>query len=484
MPHLTGTFSSFRAAVRLPLLLYRFVRWRAYRGGWLPGYLARPGFRLSAIPPGRPVDVMVLVSDHFEPPQNRGEQAAAEAVRFWCSDYERLAEGLRDSDGRPPQHTWFYPFEFLSPGCLHALSECAFRGFGEVEFHLHHGHDTHASFAESLRAGLALAHRHGAMLTAEASPRARFGYVAGNSALDNGAGDDALSGCNTELAALAEAGCYADFTFPCLGSPAQPRRTNSIYYAREDGRPKSYDDGTPLRVGGSPSGDLTMFQGPVAFNWEDGFVDDGSVEDSSPASPRRLNTWLSAHVHVEGRPEWAFVKLTTHGMQNRASFLGRAMRDTFAAMQMRWTRPPFRLHYVTAREAYNIAKAAEAGHWGDPNDYRDFLVPPPANRLYGCSGPWQLLSHGPGHFSASIAATGPVRLQFAGRALRALEGDIREVEVEFRAGEPVAARLQADGPVSVEPAAYQGLFDAAEASADTPQRGHALSGPTTMNSLR
>jgi hypothetical protein len=425
---------------------------------------------------------MVLVSDHFEPPQKRGEQAATEAVRSWCSDYERLAGEFRDSDGRPPQHTWFYPFEFLSPGCMRELAGCAFRGFGEVEFHLHHGHDTHASFAASLRRGLAVAHRHGAMLTAEAEPRTQFGYVAGNSALDNGAGDDALSGCDTELAALAEAGCYADFTFPCLGSPAQPRRTNSIYYAREDGRAKSYDDGAPMRVGGAPSGDLAMFQGPVAVNWEDGFVDDGSVEDSSPASPRRLDTWLKAHVHVEGRPEWAFVKLTTHAMQNRASFLGRPMRDTLAAMQQRWRRPPFRLHFVTAREAYNIARAAEAGHRGDPNYFRDFLVPPPANRLYACSGEWRLLSHGPNHCRIAAEGPGPVRVQFASRALRALEGGLREVEVEFRAGEPVAARLRADGHISVEPPAYQRLFDAAEASADTHRYGHTLTGSPVQHS--
>ena len=41
-----------------------------------------------------------------------------------------------------------------------------------------------------------------------------------------------------------------------------------------------------------------------------------------------------------------------------------------AAMERWWNRPPFRLHYLTAREAYNLVKAAEAGHSGDPNDFR------------------------------------------------------------------------------------------------------------------
>lgn len=35
------------------------------------------------------------------------------------------------------------------------------------------------------------------------------------------------------------------------------------------------------------------------------------------------------------------------------------------------------LHYVTAREMFNIVKAAEAGHTGDPHAFRDFLLSPP-----------------------------------------------------------------------------------------------------------
>lgn len=35
------------------------------------------------------------------------------------------------------------------------------------------------------------------------------------------------------------------------------------------------------------------------------------------------------------------------------------------------------LHYVTAREMYNIAKAAEAGKTGNPGLYRDFELAAP-----------------------------------------------------------------------------------------------------------
>jgi hypothetical protein len=43
----------------------------------------------------------------------------------------------------------------------------------------------------------------------------------------------------------------------------------------------------------------------------------------------------------------------------------------------------WRLHYVTAREAYNIVKAAEAGKTGDPANYRDFEIAPYQNTTNG-----------------------------------------------------------------------------------------------------
>jgi hypothetical protein len=445
--------SALRSAVRLPFLLYRLVRWQALRGGWLPGYLARwHCFDQSKLPPDTPIDVIVAVVDHFEPARKNGDDAAVESVRSWCDGYEQLAHKHRDADGRSPQHSWFYRFDYPNPGCLHALSEATFRGLGEVEFHLHHSHDTHESFAGKLQAGLEWFNRYGAMLTAEVSPNRLFGYIAGNSALDNGGGDDALSGCDTELSALRDAGCFADFTFPALGSPAQPRTTNSIYYASEDGRARSYDVGAPVEVGKPPAGDLMIFQGPTAFNWADGYVDDGMVENSSPAHPRRLGSWLSAHVHVPGRPEWVFVKLSTHGVQNRQSFLGAGTDATFSAMEYWWNQPPFRLHYVTAREAYNIVKAAEAGHCGNPDDYRDFVVAKPANRVIASSQPWRLLTYSPRRVHVRLLGEGPSRLDFLEGPLKRISGVLREVEIQQeveQADKPAVVRVCGEGPIEL-----------------------------------
>ncbi len=444
----------------LPALAYRTVRWQALRGGWLGRHLRRPRFDRRQIPDGVPIDVLVLVADHYEPARRYGDEAAVESVRTWCAAYEQLARPHRDADGRFPQHTWFYRYDYPNPGCVQELSGSVFRGFGEVEFHLHHGHDTHEAVATTLREGVEWFNRFGAMLTTEARPQKRFGYVAGNSALDNGAGDASLSGCDTEIRALADAGCYADFTFPALGSPAQPRLTNTIYYATEDGKAKSYDTGVEVAVGREPSGDLMIFQGPVAIDWGSGCIADGSLENSSPPHPRRLRPWLSAHVHVAGRPEWVFVKLHTHAMQNRASFLSPALGQVFAAMGAWWNRPPFRLHYVTAREAYNIVKAAEAGHTGDPNDYRDYLIAPPANRLVRCDRPWCLLSSTPQRLHLQVLEPGWTQLEFARGALQSVAGRVRELEAHYDRNRLAHLRIEGEGDFDVvrrdEPAAQLG----------------------------
>ena len=43
----------------------------------------------------------------------------------------------------------------------------------------------------------------------------------------------------------------------------------------------------------------------------------------------------------------------------------------------------WKLHYVTAREMFNIAAAAMDGRSGDPAEYRDYVLPPPEARRKG-----------------------------------------------------------------------------------------------------
>jgi len=443
--------SGFRNIGNLLMIPWRLMRYRPLRGGWLPDHLLRHRpLHLSRVDTDGPLEVIVAVVDHFEPAGRHGPQHAVESVAAWCEKYAAIARNHTDADGRFPQHTWFYRAEYPNYGCTRVLGDCCFGGFGEIEFHLHHGRDTHETFFEKLRAGLDFFNQTGAMLTAEAEPRRRFAYIAGNWALDNGVGDDAKSGCNTELIALRDAGCYADFTFPAIGSRAQPRKSNSIYYATDTPQAKSYDTGVDVAVGRRPTGDLLIFQGPTTLHWRAGRVEDAAIESFSPPAPDRLNQWLRANIHVRGRPEWVFVKLHCHGMQSRSVLGGPQIDALFETMVDRWNRPPLRLHFATAREAYNIAKAAEAGMVGNPNEYRDFDVAPPANRCVCCDRPWRLLGYDRQRVVVQILEPGPAWVRFADRDVRAVRGTMERLDLSFRNDRLEAAEVTGEGEIEVD----------------------------------
>jgi hypothetical protein len=78
-----------------------------------------------------------------------------------------------------------------------------------------------------------------------------------------------------------------------------------------------------------------------------------------------------------------FVKVHTHGTQERDidTLLGPPVDAMHAYLESAYNDGErYVLHYVTAREAYNIIKAAEAGATGNPHRYRDFELPPPPLR--------------------------------------------------------------------------------------------------------
>jgi hypothetical protein len=75
-----------------------------------------------------------------------------------------------------------------------------------------------------------------------------------------------------------------------------------------------------------------------------------------------------------------FVKVHTHGAPDAQarSLLGEAGRAMHWALRRYNDGEEFVLHYVSAREMFNIALAGMHGLRGDPDDHRDrFLRPPP-----------------------------------------------------------------------------------------------------------
>ena len=352
---------------------------------WLGSWL-----RHKYVAPARgPVHVMFCFVDHFEPQWRRPDIAVElQRVDRWCRDYRALASRHRDADGRMPQHSFFYPEEEYRREHLDKLAALCAEGYGEIEVHLHHDNDTEANFREIVtRFNQVLAEEHGALPRDPESGELRFAFIHGNWSLDNSRADCRLCGLNNELILLRELGCYADFTLPSAPSDTQTSTINSIYYATDDpARPKSHDRGDRVRVGGQPVGDLMIIQGPLGLNWRSrrfGLIpriENADIRASVPPTPDRVDAWVRTGIHVAGRPEWVFVKVHTHGTQEHDmdTLLGAPVEAMHAHLESRYNDGRNHvLHYVTAREMYNIIKAAEAGKKGNPDHYRDFELKPP-----------------------------------------------------------------------------------------------------------
>src|SRR5262249_12901313 len=107
------------------------------------------------------------------------------------------------------------------------------------------------------------------------------------------------------------------------------------------------------------------------------WLENGCLQANQPPSFERLRLWLQARVQVPRRPDWYFVKLHTHGAKeaNQAGLLGEPMPQVHEApAEHAGPNPRFHYHYVTAREMYNLVKAAEADWQGSVADARDFDV--------------------------------------------------------------------------------------------------------------
>jgi hypothetical protein len=355
---------------------------------WLPSYF-KDDWRAPAVPAGTTRHLMFAFVDHFEPQYGRPDYATECArVARWRQEYPALCTGLKDADGRAPVHTFFYPQEEYRHEHIAPLVEMCRMGIGEIEVHLHHENDTEQGLRDKLREFTqTLADQHDALPRDPATGQVRWAFIHGNWALCNAHPHGDGCGVNNELVILREEGCYADFTFPAAPSPCQAKTVNQIYYATDKpGQPRSADDGVRVAQGVAASGDLMIIEGPLGWmmhNRKFGLVpriENADVRTSSPPIPERIDDWVNTGIHVKGRPEWVFVKVHTHGVEERDidTLLGPRMRAAHEYLEKRYNDgKDWQLHYVSAREMYNIIKAAEAGLQGSPAQYRDYLIPRP-----------------------------------------------------------------------------------------------------------
>jgi len=430
----------------------------------------------------QPVDIIFCFVDHFEPRVGNVPLAKeSERVEAWIKGYPELADKHVDVDGKPPQHTWFFPLDQFWAEHLDKLMKLVYAGYGEIEVHLHHRDDTPERLAQKLELAKKLFVQHGTLsvrrtdaflvknrfapracerisghgkgksgltpcsmggdVTAHKvallrnkcnyqednyptkfkdktqsgsgvnkqynarpttrkrkalspSPFVKYAFIHGNWALDNSREDGDWCGVNNELQVLRQTGCYADFTFPSGLSETQPRKVNKIYYATDDDKkPKSYNNGVDVEVGKPPSGDLMLITGPVGLNWKRRkwrifpTLENSDISWHHVPTEERISLWLKSHIHVRGQPNWIFIKVHTHGAadKNLEMLLDQngVMHRIFCHLEEQYNDgKKYRLHYVTAREMYNIIRATEAGMRGNPNVYRDYeLIPLSAFRI-------------------------------------------------------------------------------------------------------
>jgi hypothetical protein len=186
---------------------------------------------------------------------------------------------------------------------------------------------------------------------------------------------------------LARTGCYADMTLPSAPDQSQVAVINQIYECGHSlEQPVPHRDGIRLGSRGREPQLPVIIQGPLVFNWTRRIkgipvprIEDGALAANQGLDDARFRRWISANVTVEGRSDWVIVKLYCHGFfdSDQSICIGEEARRFFGDLVATGERTgKYSVHFATAREAFNIAMAAAAGHSGDPHDYRNHILTP------------------------------------------------------------------------------------------------------------
>lgn len=348
---------------------------------WVPRYVINNFLKK----PPKLLHIFFCMVDHFEPGTGKASKSLEKKRIFeLTSRYPKIAEKHKDQFGNKLKRTWFFPPHYHRYGNLKELVSLCKEGYGEIELHLHHGKscpDTPDNLKMTLTRCVEEYSLFG--IFGSENGKKKYGFIHGDWALDNSRGNK-FCGVNNELEILRKTGCYADFTFPSMNE-ANPRKINSIYYAIDDPtEPKSYNRGISVRVHGTFSGHLMIIQGPVhpIFSKKKvcgfGIVGD-AINGNPPVNKNRIDLWIKTGIHIKGRPDCIFVKAHTHGATDSDAVLGQEMDDICSYLESKYNDGNhYVLHYVTAREMYNIIKALEAGFETEKTElYRNYKVTRP-----------------------------------------------------------------------------------------------------------
>lgn len=329
--------------------------------------------------------IMFCVVDHFEPRWGKvSEKIENERVDYWIENYSKIAKKHKDTNKNMPKHTFFYPIDEFTSSVFEKIVDFSKQGGGEIEVHLHHDGDDEISLKNKLEKAKKVFYDYGMLSINKDTKEINYGFVHGNWALCNSRKDGKWCGVNNELKVLSETGCYADFTLPSAPSDTQTKKINSIYYAKSSiEESKFHNKGVDVEVGKKPSGDLMIIQGPLALNFKRrkfGIlpkIENSEITLNNPPTKDRVDLWVNQNIAVKGKPDWIFVKVHTHSVNDanlKKDFFDN-LDSMFNYLEDEYNDGvSYKLHYVTAREMYNIVKAAEAGKDDEPGEYRDYRL--------------------------------------------------------------------------------------------------------------
>lgn len=341
--------------------------------------------------------VIFTIANHFEPAWSANGPLGHKDQIKQLAAYQKLAcetgNSVRDADGTKFRHTNFYPAEQYHPEILERLAAMQSEGLGEVEVHLHHGVER-PDTSENLKATLVefrdtLAERHRCLSRIKDNATPMYAFVHGNLALANSSGGRNC-GVDNEMEILRDTGCYVDMTLPSAPEQSQVAITNQIY---ECGLPMHeavpHRRGNRVAAGGKMPQLPLIFTGPLVFDWTrtiNGIpiprIDDGALAANQAMNGVRFRRWRDANITVAGRSDWVFIKLYCHGFfeYDQSACIGEHARRFFGDLVEESEKGgKHKIHFATAREAFNIVCAAIDGNSGDPNNFRDHVLRPIMN---------------------------------------------------------------------------------------------------------
>lgn len=336
--------------------------------------------------------VIVTVANHFEPAwSNNGfldHKRQLERMREYHRMARSIGEAVTDADGTKFRHTNFYPAEQYDADILTIMAEMQAEGLGEVEVHLHHEGDQ-PDTPENTRRAIetfrdTLAERHECLSRMSGDEIPRYAFVHGNLALANSCGG-AYCGVDNEMEILRDTGCYVDMTLPSAPDQSQVPVLNQIYECalpmheaapHRRGNRKSVD-GNPLSLPLIFTGPLVLYMNRRNAGFPLPRIDDGALAANQPLDRQRFDRWMSANITVAGRSDWIFVKLYCHGFfdHDQAACIGEDAKRFFGEMVEESNKSGrFKVHFATAREAFNMVSAAIDGRKGEPGQFRDYKL--------------------------------------------------------------------------------------------------------------